>query len=165
MNARPAEHISYSFATAGDIPALIACRIRCLRDSFCQANAGSESLLKRHFAESLHRNLPSGTYTCAPAKVDNVIVALGALVIREYPGSFQNPGSRNGYVLNMYTMPEFRKRGIGGKILALLIEAGHAAGIGMFELHATPMGGPVHLQAGFRRHNEPTYRMYVNSDS
>ena len=62
--------------------------------------------------------------------------------------------------MNMYTLQEFRKKGICTSILKILIDEGVLAGITAFELHATKEGEPIYKNNGFKIHSEPTYRLY-----
>jgi hypothetical protein len=63
--------------------------------------------------------------------------------------------------MNMYTVPEFRRKGICRQILQALVEDGINRGITAFELHATQEGEFVYKNNDFEKHNEPTYRKYI----
>ncbi len=73
------------------------------------------------------------------------------------PGNLKNPSGKWGYIMNMFTVPEFRRKGICKSILNLFVEEGKKIGITAFELHATKEGEMVYTQ-GFIHHNEPTLR-------
>lgn len=84
------------------------------------------------------------------------------MVVRQHPGSFKNASGRVGYLMNMYTRPAYRRRGICKQLLNLLTEDARLLGITAFELHATPDGEFVFKQEGFKLHGEPTYRKYID---
>jgi hypothetical protein len=77
------------------------------------------------------------------------------------PGNFKNPSGKWGCIMNMYTLPAYRRKGICKGILNLLVDEGKKYGITAFELHATIDGEKVYVQDGFIHHNEPTLRKYV----
>ncbi|MBL0105510.1 MAG: GNAT family N-acetyltransferase [Bacteroidetes bacterium] len=49
------------------------------------------------------------------------IAGHGVLVYRRQPGNFQNPKGKVGYIMNMYTIPSFRRKGICTTILKALM--------------------------------------------
>lgn len=56
--------------------------------------------------------------------------------------------------MNMYTHPEYRRRGIAAKTLDLLVGAAKSAGIDAISLEATAMGRPLYEKYGFVRMND-----------
>lgn len=85
-------------------------------------------------------------------------VAVGSVVLREQSGNFKNPSGRVAYVMNMYTIPAYRRKGISTLLLRRLMDKAKAMGITAFELHATREGAPVYERMGYTIHPEPTYR-------
>ena len=83
------------------------------------------------------------------------------MVIQQRPGSFRIPDGRSAFIMNMFTLPEYRKQGIASTLLNHLLEDGKQLGISFFELHATPDGQTVYIKQGFQLHKEPTYRKFV----
>jgi GNAT superfamily N-acetyltransferase len=63
--------------------------------------------------------------------------------------------------MNIYTLPEHRRKGICKGILEHLVEAAKEEGVTGFELHATKEGEMVFKQNGFVIHDEPTFRMIL----
>jgi predicted acetyltransferase len=96
------------------------------------------------------------------AYCDNKVAGIGSIHFHTMPGNFKNPSGKWGYVMNMYTVPEFRKHGICSTILNLLVDEGIRNGVTAFELHATKEGLPVYEKGGFYIHSEPTLRKFVN---
>lgn len=95
------------------------------------------------------------------AEAKGTVVGIGGMMLRETPGGFKNISGKWGYLMNMYTIPDFRRRGICATILNLLLEKASSYGITAFELHATIEGEYVYKQNGFKMHDEPTYRKFI----
>lgn len=95
------------------------------------------------------------------AKEGNQVAGIGSMHVREMPGNFKNPTGKWGYIMNMYTLPNYRRKGVCKGILKCLVEEGKKLGITGFELHATVAGEMVYKNNGFSQHIEPTYRMYT----
>ena len=51
--------------------------------------------------------------------------------------------------MNMYTHPDYRRRGIALHILSLLVETAQARGVTAISLEATDMGRPLYERFGF----------------
>ncbi len=99
------------------------------------------------------------------AKYDGASAGIGSIQIREQPGNIKNPSGKWGYIMNMYTVPTFRRKGICKGILNELVVEAAKLGITAFELHATKESEIVYKQSGFEIHNEPTYRKYMAIES
>jgi len=63
--------------------------------------------------------------------------------------TFHNPSGRKAYIMNMYTKPEYRRKGIAYHTLDMLIEAAREKGITHITLEATDMGRPLYEKYGF----------------
>ena len=63
--------------------------------------------------------------------------------------TFHNPDGRKAYIMNMYTAPEYRRKGIGRQTLGLLVAAAREKGITAISLEATDMGRPLYEKFGF----------------
>ncbi len=86
-------------------------------------------------------------------------VGTGTLVFwQRIPGP-HSPTGRYAYIMNMYTRPEFRRRGIASAIIERLVEAVKDAGLTRVALHTLPAAADVYLKAGFvRTDNEMALR-------
>ena len=153
--------IMYVAAGVADIGALVDNRVAFLEELTGKHDDEEVRLLKTHLEHYFAETLNAGTCICWLAKAGDKVAGTGALVVREQPGSFKNPSGKMGYIMNMYTVPEFRRRGICSAILKKLIDTGRGMGIHAFELHATKEGEPVYRRSGFEIHIEPTYRKYI----
>lgn len=60
-----------------------------------------------------------------------------------------NPTGRKAYIMNMYTAPEYRRRGIARKTLDMLVQECRRRGVGFITLEATEAGRPLYESYGF----------------
>jgi len=51
--------------------------------------------------------------------------------------------------MNMYTLHEYRKRGIGNELFGRIMDEAKERGYKKITLYATDMGRPLYLQHGF----------------
>lgn len=67
---------------------------------------------------------------------------------REMP-SYHNPAGLSGHIMNIWTDPAFRGRGIAWRMLDLLTAAACERGCLTVSLHTTAMGRPLYQRYGF----------------
>jgi len=156
-----ADTIRYHIATISDIDVLIEYRVEFLKSlGEAPSEAAVEELslqLRNYFTKALN----DGSYLCYYATCHGEMAGIGALVVREQPGHFKNPAGTVGYLINMYTVPAYRRKGICGQLLERLVNAAKEKGITAFELLATREGEYVYTQHEFKLHHEPLYRRYI----
>lgn len=82
------------------------------------------------------------------------VVSFGAMVIKKIPGDANKPLYLEGDILNMYTLPEERRKGYSAVILQELIDEAGRRGISKISLHTSKDGEKLYRKFGF---NEPHY--------
>ena len=152
--------IEYYQATEDDAALMADYRVQFLAELLGQQKDELVQELIQNLEQYFRAAINSSNYIGWLAKDGDEVVSVGGMAIRTQPGNFKNPSGRTGYIMNMYTVPAYRKRGICKNILDRLIETGKRMGISAFELHATKDGEPMYQKNGFIIHGEPTYRKY-----
>ena len=100
--------------------------------------------------EAIHLKQMNGWETAyAGIREDGRLIATGGLISLPIPPSFFKPQGRNGYILNMYTVPEKRHQGYAAKVLQLLQEKAKEAGFEVVYLRTSEWGRPAYEKAGF----------------
>lgn len=80
---------------------------------------------------------------------DGKIIATSGLTIYLLPPNRGCPNGKTAYIGNMYTVPEYRRKGIATKLFSLTIEEAKSRGCERILLNATDMGRPIHQKFGF----------------
>lgn len=153
--------ITYHKATTGDTGILAEHRILFATELKGEQPEEMTNALRAQMTAYFNKATAENTCISIIAKAGDNIAGIGSVHIREQPGNFMNPNGKWGYVMNMYTVPAYRRRGICTGILDALISEAQKEGITAFELHATKEGEFVYKQNGFTLHNEPTYRKFI----
>ena len=68
--------------------------------------------------------------------------------------TYHNPTGCKAYIMNMYTNPNYRRKGIAYHTLELLIEEVKKKGVSHISLEATNMGRPLYERYGFVKMND-----------
>lgn len=88
------------------------------------------------------------------AELKGEILSFGAMVIKKIPGDFNQSSYLEGDILNMYTVPFARRKGISALILQQLINEARNRGISKVSLHTSKDGEKLYRKFGF---NDPVY--------
>ena len=76
-------------------------------------------------------------------------IGAGGVSFYQVMPTYHNPTGKKAYIMNMYTNPEYRRRGIAYHTLDLLIKDAREQGISQIALEATDMGRPLYERYGF----------------
>jgi GNAT superfamily N-acetyltransferase len=138
----------YRRATGEDVETLITLRLAFLAElsGAKPADLDLRSAISQYFS----RSLAGGNFTAFLAQADSRIVSVGGLIYDQHAPSNRNPTGREGYIMNMYTLPEFRRRGIGSRILEMLVDEARQNQCGKIALHAVPGAKAIYEKFGFK---------------
>ena len=105
--------------------------------------------------EYFARALPCGAYKAWLAEdVNGRVVGGGGIVIAAWPGYPGENRLERAWILNMYTEPDARGRGVAKQLMGIMVAWCRARGFGMVSLHASPAGRPLYESIGFHASNE-----------
>lgn len=153
MNIDP-DKIEIARVEAIDIEAMVACRIQYLTEMQGERPVSVVNELKNELNSYFTSGIQNATVIALVAIFEEKPVAYGAVVLRSVPGDFNGAAYIEGDVLNMYTIPEVRRRGISKMILLRLIDEAQQQGVAKLALHTTVAGEKLYRSVGF--HN-PVY--------
>jgi hypothetical protein len=139
-------------ASLSDIGTIIDYRIIFLSKTYGAASPEMESRLRKSLPEYLKRSFENNSFISWIAEYENNPVGFSGMVIREQPGNFEIPEGRTGYILNMFTLEDFRNNGVCKMLFQKLLDEACFLNLEKIELHATVDGEPVYRMFGF---NEP----------
>ncbi|OYU95961.1 MAG: hypothetical protein CFE21_05975 [Bacteroidetes bacterium B1(2017)] len=115
-------------------------------------------LRRDYFRKQLNKN-----YICWYATINGEMASIAGLICRDQPPTSKNLSGKWGYLFGVYTLPEYRRKGLSKNILQRLMHTAMERGITAFELHATKEGEIVYIKEGFEIYSEPTYRKIVTA--
>ena len=122
----------------------------------CDENALEE--MSNAFRGWLSTRLEGGEYLSWVATAPDGFIAAGAgLWLLDWPPHILPsgiPGDRRAYLLNVFTEPTHRTRGLSRKLVQTALEWCHQQNIKTVSLHASKFGRPLYESLGFAPTNE-----------
>lgn len=138
----------FRMANQGDIPSLVDLRLAYLREDFPSQTAKISSMIQEQLPDYFYRRLGNDllVFVC---EEDARIVSTVFLLITEKPANPNFPTGLTGTVLNVYTLPQYRKRGYATRLMELVIREANLQNLSYLELKATQAGLPLYRKLGF----------------
>lgn len=142
--------IIYDTATAADIAELSELRIRYLTDDFGELGADEASAIVLELGPYLRSRLGRDLKAFVARDTEaRLICSCAWLLLVDKPPSPRFPRGRTGVLFNVYTRPEWRRRGIARRVMGALIDEAGDLDLDVIELHATEDGYPLYQSLGF----------------
>ena len=99
--------------------------------------------------EYFRTHVPDGRFIAWLAAEDGRVIATSGMCVYDVPPTYGNPKGRIAYLVNMYTLPEHRGRGIASKLVQLLVDEARKLGCGRVTLNTSKAGKHVYENYGF----------------
>lgn len=136
-------------ASIVDLDQLIKLRIEYLLEDFGDISEDRLSQISEklpsYYRDHLNKDL--FVYVC---REGGDIISCCFLCVTEKPSSPSFLNGKTGSVLNVYTKPEYRRKGIAGKLLKMLLSDSEEMKLDYVELKATDSGYNLYRSIGFK---------------
>lgn len=140
---------TYKRAAAPDIGLLTNTRIEVLRAANQLSGAVDMSLVEQQSREYYQEALASGNHVGYLVFDGDLFIGAGGVSFFRVMPTFHNPTGWKAYIMNMYTNPAYRRRGIAYHMLELLVQEAGKREVSFISLEATQMGRPLYERYGF----------------
>lgn len=101
-------------------------------------------------ADYLAGHVESDVYRLYVAEVAGRIVGMGGLVVVDRPPHPRSRRSGEGFIVNVYTLPRWRGRGVGRAIMDALVAEGRRLRLRRVYLRTSDGGRSLYESMGFR---------------
>lgn len=144
----------YKKASIADIDILTETRIEVLRAANQLSDDVDMGELKQLSYEYYKKALCDDTHIAYLVFDQDLFVGAGDVSFFQVMPTCDNPTGKKAYIMNMYTNPQYRRKGIACKTLGLLIKDAKERGIDAISLEATEAGKPLYEKMGFVKMND-----------
>lgn len=136
-------------ATIADLDILVETRLEVLRVVNKLDDNEDMSEIVRESYKYYREALGNGLCTVYLVFDGDKVIGTGGISYYSIMPTYHDPTGRKGYIMNMYTKPEYRRQGIAAKTLDLLVKDAKEHGITVISLEATDMGRKLYEKYGF----------------
>jgi GNAT superfamily N-acetyltransferase len=147
------ENILIRSASLADIPEILRQRRRMYEDMHYNDAQALDSMASLSSAY-LKTAMADGSFRAWLAADGDRVVAGGAVVISPWPAHPYDLECRRATILNVYTDPEYRRRGIARTLMQTIIACCQREGFARVTLHASDDGRHLYESLGFEPSNE-----------
>ena len=147
--------VSIRRASLEDVETLVDLRLALERESGHLTQEAMVADVRRATRQYFLEALPTEAILVWVAEADGTIVATSGLIFFQKPPSEHNLTGLEASLLNMYTVPAWRRQGIATKLLQTLIACAKQRQAHRIWMYSTQDGQPIYERAGFvpkRRH-------------
>ena len=145
---------TYKKAGLNDLDILIKTRIDILRvinHIDADTDMGEfEKKVKDYYKTALKK----GTHTAYLVFDNDKFIGAGGIDYYKVMPSYHNPSGDTAFIMNLYTHPDYRRKGIAYKVLDLLVKDAKERGVESIILDSTLMGRPLYEKYGFIKIND-----------
>lgn len=146
--------LNYKKATIDDLEMLVETRISVLRAANKLSDQVDMAEVKKQSYEYYQKALSDNTHIAYLVFDGEIWIGAGGVSFFRVMPTYHNPTGKKAYIMNMYTKPEYRRKGIAYKTLDLLVAESKRNGISEILLEATDMGKPLYEKYGFVKMND-----------
>lgn len=93
-----------------------------------------------------------------PDTTEPTILAACGIFFADFPPHFLDPNPIRAYLLNFYTAPQARGRGLATQLLQHAVDECRHRNVQVITLHASKFGKPIYEKFGFTQNNEMILR-------
>ena len=139
----------YKKASLEDLELLTQTRAHVLRAANALPEDADMNEVKRQTRRYYETALPGGPHIAYLVFDGTRLVGSGGVSFFQVMPTYHNPSGKKAYIMNMYTDPAYRRKGIAYRTLDLLVRDAKRLGVTAISLEATDMGRPLYEAYGF----------------
>lgn len=148
-NCLPDSIFEYKMATVEDIDELVRTRSIVLRAANKLSDDADMSVVEQESYVYYKRALETGEHIAYLVYDADEFAGAGGISFYQVMPTYHNLTGKKAYIMNMYTAPGYRRRGMALHTLDLLVKEAKRQGVSQITLEATDMGRPLYEKYGF----------------
>lgn len=157
------ERIIYRKANINDVETLVEYRVRFLNELHKHPEDEETKILRKALQEYLSKAIPSNEFIAWLAEYNGKVVGTSGMVVWRLPPRYGGlETGKAAYLLNFYTIPEAREKGVCTRLLNELIKEAKSLGVKYLHLHASEDGINIYKKAGFAEPNQTELKLVLN---
>lgn len=136
-------------ASFEDINKIISLRLALFKELGEVKSSQELHLVETSTREYLQKALSNNEFISYIAETNGEAISISGLVLFKRPPYLENLQGIEAYILNMYTVPEYRGNGLARRLLEYCIDESKKSGVKRIWLHASTDGEYLYKKMGF----------------
>jgi|LSQX01.2.fsa_nt_gb GNAT superfamily N-acetyltransferase len=141
--------ICYRRAETKDIDDLVLMRLQFIKEVQHVEDSDKDDVLEEELMKFFNAMMPDDGFIAWVADENGKIISTSGLCFYTLAPSYKNMSGKVAYIQNMYTLPEYRGRGIAKVLFDKVLTEAKKLGYKKISLHATEMGRLIYEKFGF----------------
>lgn len=133
------QNLKYKKATIQDIDELVKTRIIVLRAANKLSDDVDMSIVEQESCAYYKRALERGEHIAYLVYDNEKFIGSGGVSFYQVMPTYHNPTGKKAYIMNMYTSPEYRRKGIAFHTLDLLVKDAQKQGVSQITVVSTDL--------------------------
>ena len=142
-------NFTYKIATIEDLDVLTKTRVEVLRAANKLDDTVDMTQVEKESRDYYQKALADGSHVAVLVFDGETFVGAGGVSFYIVMPTYHNPSGKKAYIMNMYTTPEHRRKGIAFHTLDILVDACRKRNVTHITLEATDMGRKLYEKYGF----------------
>ena len=138
--------IEYKITTNDDIELLMSSRLEMLREV---NDLTPDYEYDEEFIQNSRKYFLEGDQMSVLALDEGKVIGCASICYVEVMPTFSHPTGKRAHLMNVYTAKAYRRKGIGQKMMNMLLEDAWDRGTTEISLDATEAGRPLYKKCGF----------------
>lgn len=147
-------------ASLDDLELLVQLRMSYLAETFDALNQERSAELAQQLHTYCLRQL-NQSFFAVIAFIEYKVAATAFLVVDERPGNPIFMNGRIGTIMNVYTYPQYRQRGVATQVMEAILDIAKEQNLSRLDLKATHAGIPLYEKLGFNQTSDEYVSMFL----
>jgi len=144
------ENIVLRRINKNDRELFVGLRLIFLMDCFDAINDTDKNDIENNLKSYFDRHIDKNDFIGIVGEYNGNVVSAAYLIILDYPANPNLIDGKVGTLLNVYTFPEYRRKGIAKNLIEEIIKEAKLIGINRIDLKATEAGYNLYKKMGFK---------------
>ncbi|CAM3725259.1 GNAT family N-acetyltransferase [Alicyclobacillus pomorum] len=145
----PSNKFNFIKVSIEDIDKIVSLRLELLKELGELKSLQEEHLIETSTREYLQKALSNNEFISYMAESKGEAVSISGMVLFKRPPYLENLRGIEAYILNMYTVPDYRGKGLARRLLESCIDECKKIGVKRIWLHASEDGKHLYKKMGF----------------
>jgi len=157
-------NLSYRKLDHNDMELFIKLRLDFINEFHKDIDKSEKEKITASVRSYFERHINTNEFIGIVCEYNKNAVSTAFLIVDEWPANRKFINGKVGTLLNVFTYPEYRKKGIGANVIKRLLDEAKKEKISMIDLRATKDGENIYRMLGFSEPEDKSMRLIIKDE-